>query len=766
MRLRGRTGYSRLRDSSGDFLSLCLADGDPVCLIFFEIQDFYIFSRLYGAETAEALSGVIESELDALTGERLGALPYVCVDRLDADKFAVLVGGSVMSQEALQHTAALMRLALQARIKPKALSLTGQPLDVSVGASPLPAGTDLSPEHALYAALDSAQRMARGLMDSSVATLLREYHTIVDSGSVRSVYQPIVDLRSGKVFAWEALARGPKGSNFETPAMLFGFAEENNLIFSLEQACRQAAVRGFGGPGGNRLFLNVHPRTLVDPAFTPGETGKLLKQYGMEPHDVVLEITERHSTQDFSLFHRTLEHYRGEGFKVAVDDVGTGYSGLWSIAEIRPDFMKLDMSLIRGIDHNPVKRALIETFLTFSEKVGAAVITEGVETETELSTLASMGVHYGQGFYLACPGEGLPQPTAEASRVILSVARRGPADLKCSSPIGDHCVSAMHVPAQATVEEVKRMMEARPELTCAAVVDHMRPVGLIMRHHLDRMLSSRYGLALYGKRSVAKVMDAQPLVVDCNAPVEQAAQAAMSRDPAKVYDHVLVTREGRLAGLASVQRILDALAQVQMEMAKGANPLTGLPGNVAIERELEVRVKSGQGASFVYADLDNFKVYNDLYGFKAGDSIILLVARILVKAVRRHGNPGDFVGHVGGDDFLFCTTPEKAERVCRAVVRCFGRLVRGCYCETDRAAGYITGQDRSGREGRFPLVSVSLAIVDCQGVCSLESVSQRSAEMKKYAKSLPGNVYVRDRRAPLGAPESRECPCEGARPAA
>ena len=122
--------------------------------------------------------------------------------------------------------------------------------------------------------------------------------------------------------------------------MLFDFAEEAGAIFALEKVCREAAIQGFSGSDqGGRLFCNVHPRTLLDPAFTPGETRRLLDKYGLEPRSVVLEITERHNINDFKVFHRTLDHYRAAGYGVAVDDVGTGYSGLASIAEIKPDFM-------------------------------------------------------------------------------------------------------------------------------------------------------------------------------------------------------------------------------------------------------------------------------------------------------------------------------------------------------------------------------------------------------------------------------------------
>ena len=234
-------------------------------------------------------------------------------------------------------------------------------------------------------------------------------------------------------------------------------------------------------------------------------------------------------------------------------------------------------------------------------------------------------------------------------------------------------------------------------------------------------------------------------------PLEKVARLATCREPFKTYDHIVVVENGLCLGTVSVQKMLDALAQAQVEMAKGANPLTGLPGGLALESELERRCNAGVPSSIIYADLDNFKVYNDVYGFKSGDRMIRLTADILSWASRRHGGEAAFLGHVGGDDFLCFSETGRAERLCLAVTRCFGRLVRGLYDPKDMTRGYVEAKGRDGKEGRFPLVSISLGIVDCAGNgCDLQQLAQRAAEVKHWAKSLPGNVWVRDRRRPLG----------------
>jgi EAL domain-containing protein (putative c-di-GMP-specific phosphodiesterase class I) len=259
------------------------------------------------------------------------------------------------------------------------------------------------------------------------------------------VYQPIVDLRLGEVLGWEALARGPRDHYFRSPQMLFDFAEEVGWVFRLERVCREQAFAGLGALAHRqKLFVNIHPQTLGDPNFRPGETRQILERYGLRPHNVVFEITERHPIKDFTLFHRTLDHYRSQGYLVAIDDVGTGYSGLHSLAKVRPDFIKVDMGLIRGIDANPVQRALLETLVTFADKIGCSIVAEGIETETELTSIVDMGVHFGQGYFLARPSRPKPHPSLAAS-FWGAHKRRTLSEWTCAMPVRDLVEPAIRV---------------------------------------------------------------------------------------------------------------------------------------------------------------------------------------------------------------------------------------------------------------------------------------------------------------------------------
>ena len=727
-------------------------------LVLFSIDHFALLSQLYGEQFITTSRDLVFGHLERI-GRELVPGGALIVENTGVGKFVALFTLDRDEDQNLAEIAMNLRLGLRSAIRNEALQATGHALQLKVGYSHI----DFGAEHAelgLYRAYCDAEKIALGEIDPAKLHVQREFRTLIDEQRLATVYQPIVDLDSGLAMGWEALTRGPANTIFHRPDSLFDLAEEFGAVFSLEKACRELAIQRVSELAPQqKLFLNIHPRTLVDSSFCPGETKRLLQKYGLKPENVVLEITERQEVKDFTLFHRTLQHYRGQGFHVAVDDVGAGYSGLWSIAEIKPDFLKIDMSLVRGINENSVKRALMETLVAFADKTGSKIIAEGIETASELETLVSMGVHYGQGYYLGRPAFPKQPPVlcdllAGAKKWgALGVSRLG----RLATTVAEIAVDALLVSSHTLVIEVERIFQADEGINSVVVMDKNKPAGLIMRHLLYRALSAKYGVALHERRPVSMLMDDKCLTVSGDSPVEYVAKLAMNRPKLNTYDDIVVSGKGEQPKIVSVRKLIDTLAVVQIEMAKGANPLTGLPGNLAIEQEIEARSARGESFAIIYADLDNFKIYNDKYGFKAGDDIILLISRVLNWAVQRHGSVNHFVGHIGGDDFVLLVAPEKADRVSLAITRCFGRTVKYQYTEEDRARGVILGKDRSGREGEFPLVSVSLAILDVAGHCDICEVAERAAAMKKFAKSIPGNSTVRDRRGPLGPAGTATC---------
>jgi EAL domain-containing protein (putative c-di-GMP-specific phosphodiesterase class I)/GGDEF domain-containing protein len=226
----------------------------------------------------------------------------------------------------------------------------------------------------------------------------RELARVIQQGSIRTVYQPVADVLDEKVLAYEAFSRGPEGP-FERPEFMFEIAYEANLLWQLERVCRKRALAGTTGlPSGALLFVNIDPESVFDP-----ELEALTHMTDLHGR-VVFEITERAGIKDYPRFRRAVDRLRSVGFRVAIDDVGSAYSGLRLIAEMRPDFVKLDMNITRSMREDDVARELVGTIQRFSDRVSIPLIVEGVETPEDLTLLRSLGVRYVQGYLFARPG--------------------------------------------------------------------------------------------------------------------------------------------------------------------------------------------------------------------------------------------------------------------------------------------------------------------------------------------------------------------------
>jgi len=234
---------------------------------------------------------------------------------------------------------------------------------------------------------------------------VNDLEQIIATANIRTLLQPIFVLSSGRIIGYEALTRGPRGSPLEMPAALFAAAEQANLLADLEHLCRQSALRAKAELLRQRelLFLNIDPRVLNGPDFDVYNARSPLVALGIHADAVVLEVTER--ITDLTQLQAALNGWKRYGFHIAIDDVGTGHSGLLTLAEIRPHFIKLDMSIIRGVHRDPVRAALIRAMAQFSRDVRASVVAEGIEDGDELAALRELGVDYGQGFFLGQPAE-------------------------------------------------------------------------------------------------------------------------------------------------------------------------------------------------------------------------------------------------------------------------------------------------------------------------------------------------------------------------
>ena len=243
---------------------------------------------------------------------------------------------------------------------------------------------------------------------------IEEIHQIIENEYVKSVYQSIVSLKCGEVFAYEALSRVTKARCSMSIGEVFQTASQADCLWELEKLCRKRALKGaVYKPQKAKLFLNVDGNVMLDDQFVSGFTKDKIRKYGLKTNDVVFEITERSDFNNREQMKDLVKHYKKQGFSMALDDFGTGYSGLNRLHDLEPRYVKIDYSLIHDIHKDSSQMSLVEMLVGHSKNMGYSLIAEGIETKEELECVIHLGVEYGQGFYLGMPNDHFLETEAE-----------------------------------------------------------------------------------------------------------------------------------------------------------------------------------------------------------------------------------------------------------------------------------------------------------------------------------------------------------------
>ncbi|RCW63176.1 EAL domain-containing protein [Saliterribacillus persicus] len=233
---------------------------------------------------------------------------------------------------------------------------------------------------------------------------------IVKKKDISTFFQPLINMQNGETLGYEVLNRPPISKEFSSTEAFYEFIGKTNQVFSFEYFCRNISLERYIEKTNNLeplIFLNIHPKVLIDSNYKSGETAQLLKKFNIQPNQIVFELTERESVTDFDHFVYILNHYRSQGFRVAVDDAGSGFNSLKTLAYLKPEFIKIDKSLIQDIDQDNVKQQLVTMLLEFSQSSNTDVIAEGIESVGEFQYLREKGVNFGQGYLFGRPEKEL-----------------------------------------------------------------------------------------------------------------------------------------------------------------------------------------------------------------------------------------------------------------------------------------------------------------------------------------------------------------------
>jgi len=569
--------------------------------------------------------------------------------------------------------------------------------------------------------------------------------SILTQSGLHSLFQPIICLSERRILGYEALTRGPSNSPLHSPIALFAVARQAGRLSELEIACRQSACRRFNEqqlPG--KLFLNVSPESLLEAAHQPGRTLQLLQDFGIPPSQVVIELTEQTPIDDFQLLQTALHHYRAMGFSIALDDLGAGYSSLRLWSELRPDYVKIDRHFIDGIHQDALKREFVGSILQIAKASRAQVIAEGIELPEELAVLTEMGVDLVQGYLLGRPQEHPPRdaralmPKHDSSAVALNDEG---SDL--SALLNDQPAVNRDTPTATVLEAFRR----QANLNSLAVLDEQgQPCGIVHRHSLSDALLKPFATDLFARKPISRLMNEDFLAVEMSQSLQQVSRLITSRARQRIEEDFIITLNGSYLGLGRVIDVLKLITELKIQQARYANPLTLLPGNVPIQQCLTRLLQQGRESVICYVDIDSFKPFNDIYGYGRGDEVLLCLAQCLNERV----DPSrDFVGHIGGDDFLLVLGPEDWRKRLNQLLDDFQSQCRRFYRPEHLEAGCFVAPNRQGIRQEFPLLSLSIGVVHLHPEACAQLDASQLAEMasqaKHHAKNVPGySVHLID----------------------
>ncbi len=385
--------------------------GDSVGLIYLDLSTEAVIESIYGWEAYDSLLRQAAQQLTTLA--RIGFQdPQLAIYGLRGDEFLLFT--RLEGRRPAQFLEELRRGLLDqlgAALQVQTDNELPRSVTIQSGSAPVHLDPMVRIERSIYRSIDDVRSLCRRQREERHTERLEELRRIVLANDIQVRYQPIISLADGVVHGFEALSCGPAGSLFESPEVLFSFAEETDHIIDLERLCRLESIRRARALGLHRkLFINCSARGFVDPELFCRTLVDQAERSGLKPEDIVIEITERVAITAWQEFRRSVAALRLIGFSIAIDDMGAGYSSLKSVAEVQPEYLKVDMSLIRDIHASPIKQSLLESLVTMAAKLGSQVVAEGVETVEELKALRSMEVGFAQGFYFARPAADFAEP--------------------------------------------------------------------------------------------------------------------------------------------------------------------------------------------------------------------------------------------------------------------------------------------------------------------------------------------------------------------
>ena len=597
----------------------------------------------------------------------------------------------------------------------------------------------------------------------------------IKAGEFFLCYQPIFDQSGKELVSIEALARWHHPAlGLVGPDTFIPVAEENGAIIALGDLVLEFALhnchywRNNGFPHIN-IAVNISARQLKDRQL-PERIARQLQMVGLPPDTLCCELAEpvllEHSNENIEQLFRLKEL----GVWLAIDNFGTGYSSLVHLKHLPVDMIKIDRSYIHDLESNTDDKAIVSAIIAMANSLQIEIVAEGIETIQQHHILQDLGCNLMQGYYFGKPMDRdqfeqflhkrpapnvpaehnhFPRAESEKSHVIATSVVQAYEDRSLQT-VADLTIPIQPLQPGDRLNTVLDRFQTEKSLQALPVVDRQRVVGILNRSEfIEEQIVGRIGYAFHINHSkkVRDLMLPVPLVIDYEATIEEAALALRGNFGPMRLENICVARRGIYRGILDVRTLVEAITALNLKLAKGANPLTGLPGNESIQRETTRRLESGTPFDIAYIDIDHFKPYNDFYGFERGDMVIQVVGEMLrlqTEKLLQSRQDSIFCGHIGGDDFIIITGPGQAVALSHQLIAEFDARLPQLHGPGDYAKGCYTSFNRKGELETFSLLSLSVAVISTVHlqIGSYAQLASMASEVKKTAKKVKGSSVV------------------------
>lgn len=578
-------------------------------------------------------------------------------------------------------------------------------------------------------------------MDNKIQALLKH---------CEFAFQPIVNISTGKLVAVECLLRNYRPAGFESIQEVFDYAYRKESLFQMDVLLREKAFEKFTTlPDYNnlKLFYNLDNRILQSSDYQRGKTTEILLRFNLQPWNLCFEISEKHSISEENGGFDIIRLYHSRNIGIALDDFGTGYSGLQFLYHSQADYIKIDRFFIARINLDMKKKLFISHIIELAHVLGIRVIAEGIETEQEYFVCKEIGCDLLQGYLVQKPVVDVSYIVSQSSRIykLGSLNKRNEGQDK--DLISQQVQNPPRIYFHHDLRYVLDCFKQNRNVSALPVLNDMdEPIGIIPEKNIKFFLYSPYGQDLLKNKSSREGI--KPFIRECpitdiNTPYHTILEIFASY---KQGDGIILTENGKYIGFLDPVSLLKYLNLIELEQARDQNPLTKMPGNHSIQRYvIRLMEDTFSQATLVYFDFDHFKAYNDKYGFRQGDRVILLFAHILQSY---HFRGLKFSGHIGGDDFFGSfdgsLPPEEVLILVKEILSSFRESVRPFYSVEDIKKNSIYAHGRDGKMKKFPLMTVSAGVLFIhEGTdLSYEELSRLLSDLKKKAKNHDEKIAI------------------------